>query len=218
MRRSAILSASSEGVIRRQILVVEDDEIIRQSIASALRAHGEVIEASTVAEGITALEHRPGIVVLDVVLPDGNGVEVARKASRLRPLPRIFAMSGAASRAHAFELGQFHVEEYFEKPFDISRLLNAIRHPRSPTREVELAAAHAVGHQGLGETKDLVRQTMMDQAVALCDGNRSSAARMLRVQRGALRYTPKSTPTSNAPRTSEPPRDPPDGPTRPPRR
>jgi DNA-binding response OmpR family regulator len=70
------------------ILVVDDDPHVRRFLRTVLAGHGHVVhEASTVAGGIAAFrEHQPAIVLLDLGLPDGDGLAVLRA---LRPDSRV---------------------------------------------------------------------------------------------------------------------------------
>src|SRR6188768_2931337 len=68
------------------ILVVDDESLIRWSLAERLRADGhDVIEAGTAAEAIDRAEHGVDLVLLDYKLPDDDGLVVLRKLRDLDP-------------------------------------------------------------------------------------------------------------------------------------
>ena len=72
-----------------RILLVEDDPTINQTVADRLRAEGfDVVQAYDGPGAVAAhLEHRPDLVVLDVMLPGFDGLEVCRRIQAERPVP-----------------------------------------------------------------------------------------------------------------------------------
>jgi DNA-binding response OmpR family regulator len=109
------------------ILVVDDHDDIREMVCTLLRAAGySVIEA---ADGETAIEKFEtsdcSIVVLDWLLPDVDGIEVANriKETRYSYVIMLTAMSERKQRAEALHAG---AKDYVEKPFDNEELLEAV--------------------------------------------------------------------------------------------
>ena len=80
-----------------RLLVVDDHEIVRQGLVALLdrRAGFQVVaEAGTVAESIEAARrHEPDIVVMDVRLPDGSGIEACQEIRALRPETRVVMLT-----------------------------------------------------------------------------------------------------------------------------
>jgi len=121
-----------EAERQRSLLIVEDDEATSAFLADNLTADGfRVATAATASEGLRAIEvRRPDLVVLDLVLGDGNGLLVLDRvrsadglASRLDPdLPMIVlsGRSGEADRIRGFSRG---ADDYVVKPFSYSELL-----------------------------------------------------------------------------------------------
>lgn len=112
-----------------RILVVDDDEAIRLVISEALRRDGhEVKTAASVAEQFAALgSFDPDVLVTDVILPDGNGLDVVPGILAKRPdLPVIVlsAQNTLTTAVRATEQGAF---EYLPKPFDLDELRRAVR-------------------------------------------------------------------------------------------
>jgi two-component system OmpR family response regulator len=110
---------------RKTVLVVEDEEPIRELVATALRFRGyEVVEAGSGGEalGLARTSH-PSLIVLDVMLPDLDGFEVCRK---LRaggdPAPVIFltARDDPADKRAGFTGGG---DDYLTKPFSLEELV-----------------------------------------------------------------------------------------------
>jgi DNA-binding response OmpR family regulator len=120
----------------QSLLVVEDDEATRTFLADNLAADGfKVATASGAGEGLRAIEvRRPGLVVLDLMLEDGNGLELLDRvrsadglASRLDPeLPVVVltGRAGEADRVRGFARG---ADDYVVKPFLYGELLARIR-------------------------------------------------------------------------------------------
>jgi CheY-like chemotaxis protein len=111
----------------RRLLVVEDDESIREMIEMVLDGEGyEVITATNGAVALALLsQERPGLILLDMKMPDMDGWEFARHYADLpEPKPPIVVVTAAqdASR-RAAEIG---AQGYLAKPFSIDNLLQTI--------------------------------------------------------------------------------------------
>lgn len=82
-------------------VIVEDQTMFRQMLHNMLQgAPGLRVSAAaaSAAEGVRACErHQPDLLVLDLALPDGSGVDVARRLARTNPAARIIILSGEAS-------------------------------------------------------------------------------------------------------------------------
>ncbi len=114
---------------RAKILVVDDDAAIRMVVTEALRREGhDVRTAATVAEQVSMLEYFvPDVLITDVVLPDGNGLDLVPSILAKRPdLPVIVlsAQNTLTTAVRATEQGAF---EYLPKPFDLDELCRAVR-------------------------------------------------------------------------------------------
>src|SRR3712207_5464880 len=113
------------------ILVVEDDDATRAYLADNLTADGySLITADCAKDGWRLLESKyPDLVVLDVSLPDGSGLELVRRmreadgvASRVDPLTPVLVVSGRRGeldRLRGFERG---ADDYVVKPFSYAEL------------------------------------------------------------------------------------------------
>jgi two-component system, NtrC family, nitrogen regulation response regulator GlnG len=112
-----------------KILIVDDDEAIRIVISEALRRDGhEVAVAGSVAEQAALIEaFAPDVLITDVILPDGNGLDMVPGILAKRPdLPVIVlsAQNTLSTAVRATEQGAF---EYLPKPFDLDELSRAVR-------------------------------------------------------------------------------------------
>jgi two-component system, OmpR family, response regulator RegX3 len=113
---------------RREILLVEDEASISEPLAVALeRAGFEVTVSPTAADGLAAFRKRnPDLVLLDVMLPDGDGKDVLReiRASSRTPVVMLTARGEEMDRVLGLELG---ADDYVTKPFSAAELVARIR-------------------------------------------------------------------------------------------
>ncbi len=123
-----------------RILVIEDDHHIREFIASALESEGyRVINASTATRGASeAVKHLPHLLLLDLGLPDQDGVEFVRdfRGWSTAPILIISARTQESEKVAALDAG---ADDYLTKPFGVSELLARVRAllRRAPTQRTE---------------------------------------------------------------------------------
>jgi DNA-binding response OmpR family regulator len=113
---------------KRRILLIEDEESISEPLAAALRREGfDAAVAGTAADGAEAFRTRPpDLVLLDVMLPDGNGIELLaerRAAGDATPVVLISAREAADLRDRAIDAG---ATDYLKKPFAYGDLLACV--------------------------------------------------------------------------------------------
>lgn len=105
------------------VAVVEDDELLREVVLLALRAEGYVVEAyDSIASAAAALVDGPcDLLLTDVHLPDGDGIELAARLLRVRGLPFIVmsARGTDEDRERAREAGAI---AFLRKPFGLETL------------------------------------------------------------------------------------------------
>ena len=110
------------------ILVVEDDTPVRNLITTTLKAHE--YRFLTAASGETAIfeasSHNPEVVLLDLGLPDMDGVEVIRKIRSWSNLP-IIVLSARSEDADKIEALDAGADDYLTKPFSVEELLARLR-------------------------------------------------------------------------------------------
>ena len=110
------------------IVVVEDENNIRRFIKLALESQGfQVFEADSLQRGlIEAGTRRPDLVVLDLGLPDGNGVDFIRDLRTWSEIPVIVlsARSAETGKVTALDSG---ADDYLTKPFGTAELLARVR-------------------------------------------------------------------------------------------
>jgi DNA-binding response OmpR family regulator len=111
-----------------RVLIVEDNESLLRSLSRTLSERfGDVRGCRTRAEAVKLIAcWAPQLVLLDVVLPDGDAFDVLREVAARGVAPPIVAMSGSASREHALALQRLGVRAYLQKPLTSAALTRAL--------------------------------------------------------------------------------------------
>jgi len=112
----------------REILIVDDDALLRRSLAFHLEQAGYSVQTSANAENALATIQRkpPGLVLLDVGLPGMDGLDALKMIKRDRDIPVIFltARRRELDEVLGLELGG---DDYITKPFDVDVLLARVK-------------------------------------------------------------------------------------------
>jgi len=113
---------------RATVLVVEDEPDIRAFLRSSLGAEGyRVVEAAAGEHGaIDAGTHKPDLAIVDLGLPDIDGVEVIRRIRAWSPMP-ILVLSARAQERAKIEALDAGADDYVTKPFGVGELLARVR-------------------------------------------------------------------------------------------
>lgn len=111
-----------------RVLVVEDDREIRALVQSALSLEGYAVQtAVSLSEATALLEHSPpDVVVLDLGLPDGEGLDWLRELRRKAALP-VVVISARHQEAQKIALLDAGADDYLTKPFSVAELLARLR-------------------------------------------------------------------------------------------
>jgi two-component system, OmpR family, KDP operon response regulator KdpE len=147
------------------ILLVEDEPQMRRFLATTLRANAyQVVEAATAREGLTQVAGRnPDLILLDLGLPDQDGLQVTREIRRSARTP-IIVISARGQEQDKVVALDFGADDYLTKPFGVPELLArirvAIRHAALPPGEL-LDSVFRAGDLRV----DLVRRQVFRQGV-----------------------------------------------------
>ena len=112
-----------------RILIVEDSPLVTDAFSILFRESGyEVDVAATVAQAVeTATRHRPDLILLDITLPDGDGLEVLEQLRERKALPRAtLAMTGHGDSRSQKKCIDAGCAEVLLKPVTIGELLRRI--------------------------------------------------------------------------------------------
>jgi len=114
--------------ITRRILVAEDELALRDFVSRNLRARGfEVLEASNGLEAVATWEREsPHLLILDIMMPRMDGLEVCRRVREHSSVPIIVltALDDESDKVTALDLG---ADDYLTKPFGVEELLARVR-------------------------------------------------------------------------------------------
>jgi two-component system KDP operon response regulator KdpE len=110
-----------------RILVVDDEPQIRRALSRTLEANGfDVRAVETGEEALTSLQWRPDVILLDLMLPDLDGLEVARRIREQANTPILVLSARGEEPRKVLALDQ-GVDDYITKPFGTEELLARIR-------------------------------------------------------------------------------------------
>jgi two-component system KDP operon response regulator KdpE len=141
---------------RSNLLLIEDDPQIQRFLATALEAHGyALLAARTGSEGLQlAATEQPGIIIVDLGLPDMSGLDVIQRLREwyARPIIVLSARDKETDKVAALDLG---ADDYLTKPFGIGELLARLR----------VAERHLSGLSGApGEARIAIGDVVIDLA------------------------------------------------------
>ncbi len=120
-------SGGEAAPARPRLLLVEDDPCTHSAFRKIFARLGwEVSSAMTVAGGLMLLELRPEALILDLMLPDGDGVDLLRKIRADRLATRVAVMTGVEDRDRLDAVRLLRPEALVRKPVDLDEVLRAI--------------------------------------------------------------------------------------------
>ena len=141
-----------------KLLVVDDEALVRTLVEEACGSLGlEVISASTLAEGLALGREGVDLVLLDVLLPDGNGLERIKDFSRLPSRPEILIISGHGDGDAVETALRSGVWEFLTKPLNLQEL----------TQAVSQLTAYRLGKPRRQETAPLARMGIIGNSPQL---------------------------------------------------
>jgi two-component system response regulator AtoC len=114
--------------MRLSVLVVDDELLIRKSLSKVLRAKGYTVDvASTGAEGLEkAGQVRPQVMILDMRLPDTDGLSVLRQARQIDPLLQVIMITAFGDVPLAFEAAKLGAFNFLRKPYEMEDIELAV--------------------------------------------------------------------------------------------
>ena len=136
-----------------RILIVEDEENIRDFVETVLDMNGyQVMTAATCEEGLTMFSsHNPDLVILDLGLPDRDGMDMIAEIRRnfITPVIVLSARMAESDKVKALDMG---ANDYISKPFGTAELMARIR---ATLRNARYNAAAGLSPAGVFRARDL---------------------------------------------------------------
>lgn len=140
-----------------RVIVVEDDQRLRAHAIAALSASAEldiVGQAATVAEGMALVDQRPDLALLDLGLPDGNGIELIESIRSKSPQCRILVFTVFEDRASVLNTLRAGADGYILKDTSADMMLDYVR--------ATLAGETPISARAASHLLSLVRQEPTD--------------------------------------------------------
>ena len=115
--------------MKPSVFIVDDHELFRAGVRAELAEHVEVAgDAASVEEAVPAILHAaPDVVLLDVHMPGGGGVEVIRQVARQRPTQRFLALSVSDAPDDVIAVIRAGARGYVTKSISSAELADAVR-------------------------------------------------------------------------------------------
>lgn len=173
---------SSQPEPAHSLLIVEDDDRLRQRLARALRERGyETREAGDYDSALNAArEDSPEYLLVDLRMPGGkSGLDVVRDIKAIDAATIAVVLTGYGSIATAVEAVRLGAAEYLTKPADVDQIVAAF------SRSSPAAAAEG-GEPEQVPSLARVEWEHINRVLADCGGNVSKAARLLGIHRRSL--------------------------------
>src|SRR5262244_1120597 len=125
---SPALSAPTRGAGMNRILVVDNEPDLRNTYDRLLRRQGyRVVTAGSRAEGLRLVTEPPRLVISDLRLPDGDGLDIIRAATANRPPVPVIVVTSFASTASRQAARSSGATAFLSKPFSVWELLELVR-------------------------------------------------------------------------------------------
>ncbi len=168
--------------MKSSVLVVDDELLIRKSLSKVLRARGYGVElASTGAEGLEkAAGGRPQVMILDMRLPDTDGLSVLRRVRELDPLLQVIVITAFGDVQSAVDAMKLGACDFLRKPYEMEDIVLAVEAAGRTFRqasELDLyrrqAWQHYSGEEIIGdsepmrEVRELIEKVVRSQATSV---------------------------------------------------
>lgn len=163
---------------RQSILVVDDDDILRNRLEKAFVRRGfNVFVAEDFNSAIVqAQTHHPDMAVVDLKMPGKSGIELLASLREISPQTRIVILTGYGSITNAVEAVKMGAVNYVQKPADADQVLAAFDESGKPTATPDFPPPSLATAQW-----EHIQRVLKD-----CGGNISEAARRLDIPRRTL--------------------------------
>jgi DNA-binding NtrC family response regulator len=111
------------------VLVIDDEPVVRDGVRRVLEANG--LSVATADDASSGLGHGAlaacRLVLCDLMLPGGSGIDVLREIARRRPALPVVVITGYATEDHAARAAAAGAAAFLAKPFEASELMDCVR-------------------------------------------------------------------------------------------
>ncbi len=168
-------------VDKPSLLVVDDDEVLRERLARAFRDRGHEVRtaANYDAAMAAAREDSPEWAVVDLRMPGRSGLELLRDLKALDPATRVVVLTGYGAISTAVDAVKLGATHYLPKPADADEVLAALARDDAPTGVADSGALQA-------PSLARVEWEHINRVLSDCGGSLSEAARRLGIHRRSL--------------------------------
>ncbi len=127
--RELILSMADRRTLLAKVLVVDDAAFMRLRASKVLQDHGhEVVQAENGAEAVRQYaEHRPDAVLMDITMPEMDGLVALKEIKRLDPAARVAMVTAMGQQAIVMEALRAGARDFVLKPFQPDRVIGAVQ-------------------------------------------------------------------------------------------
>ncbi len=153
------------------VLLVDDHEVVRQGVRFFLEAHADFVVVGEAESGKTAVklaeEHIPDVVLMDLVMPEMDGVEATRRVKNISPRTQVVVLTSYHDDEHIFPALQAGAISYILKDVRMEELADAIKraahdevtlHPRVAARIIQ--ELHGTKHDEINPFTELTNREM----------------------------------------------------------
>lgn len=160
------------------ILVVDDDDVLRQRLERAFTKRGFTVHTASDFDSaiVQAQTHKPTKAVLDLKMPGKSGLELLEEVRKISPQTQVVILTGYGSITNAVAAVKLGATNYVTKPADADEVLLAFGEKPTPPEEKEFPPPSLASAQW-----EHIQRVLAD-----CDGNISEAARRLDIPRRTL--------------------------------
>lgn len=111
-----------------RLLIVEDNAVSRRALELLFRKRGWLVSAApTLTEGLQMLDPAPDCIIIDLMLPDGDGETLIRRVRSEKLQSRVIVTTGCTDPSRLAEVGRLKPEALLRKPFDFTQVLGVCR-------------------------------------------------------------------------------------------
>ena len=147
-----------------RLLLVDDEEDLVTFLAHRLRKRGVEVAVATGGEQALALAARQrfDVAVVDLKMPDIDGITVMERLKRMQPFVELLMLTGHGSHDSAWEAGRLQAYRYLLKPYDFDELYGLIEEAAAQRRkklQAEFAGRLADLMAGTTSARDLIEES-----------------------------------------------------------